>query len=101
MEYIFSVYTDCALPNKEMGYLWERGNCQPFLSISNMEANIGNTNDAPGLIFATNVPKNNVNTWADRQEEFSSNLSEKNTFSNDDGAHFVIINRNENDFFKT
>ena len=89
-----------ALPNKEMGYLWDRGNPQPFLSFSIMETNTENTSNAPGSSLV-NAKKTRITTWADRVEEFSSNLNEKNAFSNDDGARFFIIKRNENDFSKT
>ena len=88
-----------ALPNKEMGYLWERGNPQPILFISIMETIIGNKSNAPGLSQITNSSKTNANTWADHVDEFSQNLN--NAFSDDDGTRFFIIKRNENYFSKT
>ena len=89
-----------ALPNKEMGYLWDRGNPQPFYSFSLMETIIENTSNAPGSSLI-NAKKSRITRWANRVEEFSSNLNEKNAFSNDDGARFFINKRNENDFSKT
>ena len=41
-----------------------------------------------------------MNTWADRVEEFSSNVNENNAFSSDYGLRFFIIKRTEYDFTK-
>ena len=65
-----------------------------------METIKENTNNAPGSSL-TNAKETKIKTWADRVEEFSSNLNEKNAFSSDDGARFFIIKRNENDFSRT
>ena len=60
-----------------------------------------NTNTAPGLSLHRNVSKTSVNSWADRVEEFSSTLLEKNAFNDYDGSRFFVIERNEGDVCKT
>ena len=88
-----------ALPNKEMGYLWDRGNPQPFLIFSIKVTTLRKPNKAPGSSLISSAQKANIKTWADIVE-FSFNLSENNAFSSDDGPCFFIIKRNENDFTK-
>ena len=66
-----------------------------------MATTIGNSNNASGSSLNANVSKNNVSSWADRVDEFSSTLQEKNAFSDDDGNRFFVIKRNEGDFSKT
>ena len=90
-----------AMPNKEIGYLWDRGNPHLILYfLSIMATTIWKPNYAPGLNLISNASKTNLNTWADCMEEFSSNLNDNNAFSNDGGPQFFIIKRNENDFTK-
>ena len=78
-----------ALLYKEMGYLWDRGNPQPFLS-NFKYGDKENSSNAPGSSL-TNAKETRIKTWADRVDEFSSNLNEKNALSNDDGARFFVI----------
>ena len=89
-----------ALPNKEMGYLWDRGNPQPIIIFSLMATTLRKSNNAPGSSLISNASKTNMNTWADRVEEFSSNVNENNAFSSDYGLRFFIIKRTEYDFTK-
>ena len=59
------------------------------------------TSIASGSSLTTNnSTKYNVNSWADRKEEFSSNLQEKNSFLISDEPRFYVIKRNEDDFSK-
>ena len=60
-----------------------------------------NTNNASGSGLNTNAIKSNAKSWADRTEEFSSNLQQKNAFSDNEGPRFFVIKRNESDFSKT
>ena len=65
-----------------------------------MATNIGNSNNASGSGLKVNAVTSKSKSWAERVDEFSSNLKEKNAFSNNE-ACFFIINRNEGDFSKT
>ena len=114
-----------ALPNKEMGYLWDRGNPQPFFSLLIMVADTGYSNNSSGSGLNTNIGKSEIksvisdkislvdslfNTQgnpsettksqkksrADQVEDFSSNLQSKNIFSDDDGIRFFVIKRKGN-----
>ena len=77
-----------ALPNKEMGYLWVRGNPQLIFSLSIMITVEENTNNAPISSLNEHAGSSNTKSWADRVQEFSSNL-ETNTFCDDDDACFL------------
>ena len=90
-----------ALPNKEMGYLWVKGNPHLIFSLSIMVTKEENMNNAPGSSLNDNDASSNKKSWADRVQEFSSNLETNNTFCEDDGARFFVIKRSEGDFSKT
>ena len=97
-----------ALPNKEMGYLWDRGNNQPFSYFSIMATISGNPNIVSGSNLISNDAKSELKlvpsgvtsltteslgaiplgtlyslkkSWADQVEDFSSNLQSKNLFT--------------------
>ena len=59
----------------------------------------GNENNASGS--SLNPNQSQKCSWANRVEEFSSNLNEKNAFTYDDGARFFVIKRKDGDFSKT
>ena len=90
-----------ASPNKEMGYLWDRGNPQPFIFFSIMATINGNSCNATGSSQNANNEISNIKSWADSSEEFSTNLKERNAFTNLSGELFFVIKRNDGDFSKT
>ena len=65
-----------------------------------MATNIGNSSNTPGSSQSINNENSKLKSWADRAEEFSSNLKENNVFSNH-GECLFVIKRNDGDFLKT
>ena len=80
-----------ALPNKEMGYLYDRGNPQPLSYLSFMATTLGNSNNASGSGLIANAVNSKLKSWVDHGEEFSTNLNEENAFRSDDGPQFFVI----------
>ena len=56
-----------------------------------------NVSNSSQIMNSANLPGN---SWADRLEEFSANLKEKNAFTNHDRACFFVIKGNDGDFFE-
>ena len=56
-----------------------------------MATTMGNKDNAPGSSLTATAAKSKISTWAERVEEFTSNLNENNTFNNDDGARFFFF----------
>ena len=90
-----------ALPNKEMGYLWDRGNAQPLSYFSIMATTLGNSNNASGSGLNANAMNSKLKSWDERVDEFSLNLEANNAFCDDDGTRFFVIKKSEGDFSKT
>ena len=72
--YLWVAEKPFALPNKEMGYLWVRGNPHLIYTFSIMVTTEENTTYAPGLSLNENPDSSNKKSWAVRVQEFSSNL---------------------------
>ena len=77
-----------ALPSKGMGYLWDRGNPQPFSYLSIMATTIGNLNNASDSGLSANATTSKSKSWDERIDEFSSNCDYNNAFCNDDETRF-------------
>ena len=52
-------------------------------------------NNAPGSGLNAYAFNSKVKSWADREEEFSSILKEKNTFPEHDRASFFVVKRKD------
>ena len=59
-----------------------------------------NTNIVPGSSPNENAASSAKKSWADRVQEFSSNLETNNTFCDDNGTRFFGIKKSEGDFPK-
>ena len=66
-----------------------------------MATNKGNEIIASSSRLSNTLNHAQTRCWADRVEEFSSNLNQKNAFINEDYAHFFVIKWKEGDFLKT
>ena len=66
-----------------------------------MATNKGNEIIASSSCLSNTLNHAQTRCWADRVEEFSSNLNQKNAFINEDYAHFFVIKWKEGDFLKT
>ena len=53
----------------------------------------GNSINASGLGQNAKEPYLKTKSWADREEEFYSNLKEENAFSQQDGTRFFVIKK--------
>ena len=58
------------------------------------------TSNASGSSQTAKNENSKIKSWADRAEEFSINLKEKNAFTNLDGENFFVIKRTDRDFTK-
>ena len=87
-------------PAKKWDACGTKGTLNLSLIFSIMATNIGNSNNAPGSSQSVSNKTSKLKSWADRTEEFSSNLKENNAFFNH-GERFFVIKRNDGDFSKT